>query len=114
MGNLFDHMQADTFRVVTKTFGYPATWQPANGQPQKTAQVTYKAPSAPEELGTFEYNPNTYISEYWHTDFEGLKTAVDLGQTVERLIIDGVPHIVRAVYADRDGKNMRAVLELEQ
>ena len=109
--NLFDGMQQAAFAVVARTMGYDATWLPSAGGEQQQARVLYKQPTRAEELGDWEYNPRLYLMEYWIEDFPGLKEAADDKET-EVVVINGQSHYVRAVYADWDGKNMRAILEL--
>lgn len=110
--NLFDGMQKAMFSTVTNTFGYSATWLPSTGGLTKSAKVLLNEPTKEHELAGITYTPTTYIVEWWGEDWEGLKESIDYGNS-EQVEVNGKTYDVRAVTLLYDGKNNRAVLELQ-
>jgi len=110
--NLFDGIQKSMFSVVTETFGYDATWIPSLGGVTKKAKVLLKEPSKDSELAGATYTPTTYIVEWWGEEWTGLKQAIDNGNN-EQVTINSKVYDVRSVTLLYDGKNNRAVLELQ-
>lgn len=110
--NLFDGMQKAMFSTVTNTFGYDATWLPSAGGLTKSTKVLLKEPTKEHELAGITYTPTTYIIEWWGEDWEGLKESIDYGNP-EHVEVNGKTYDVRAVTLLYDGKNNRAVLELQ-
>ena len=110
--NLFDGMQKAMFSTVTNTFGYDAAWLPSAGGSAKRARVLLKEPTKEHELAGMTYTPTTYVVEWWGEDWEGLKESIDYGNS-EQVEVNGKTYDVRAVTLLYDGKNNRAVLELQ-
>ena len=114
MQNIFDGIQKAAFAVVANTFGYPATWQPAEGGALKTAVVLYKDATEKTGLSDVDFNVDRYVMEYQRTDFDGLKQSVSNGGN-EKVIIETVTGVFREFYIRRietkyDGKTVLAIL----
>jgi len=113
--NPFDSIQAATFDVVTTTFGYNATWTPANGGAEQPAKVLYKDATDKHGLSDEDFEIERYKAEYKQEDFAGLKALVDAADTIEHIQIElseGVftDFIVREVKRKYDGKTFVAYL----
>ena len=113
--NPFDTIQAAAFDVVTTTFGYNATWTPANGGAAIAAKVLYKDATDKHGISDEDYEIERYKAEYKLEDFTGLKDLVDSADTMEHLqieLVDGVftDFIVRQIKRKYDGKTFIAYL----
>jgi hypothetical protein len=111
--NIFDNIQDAAFAIVAQTFGYTATWEPANGGEMQTAQVCYKDPSAEEGLGEVDYQNPRHTIEYHVGDFNGLKESASKKNNESiKIIMQGVTFqaAVRKCETKFDGKTIIAYL----
>lgn len=112
MGNIFDGLQKNLFKLTTTVFGYDAEWQPTAGGALQTAKVHYKKPNEIRVLDTaFEYNPENHMMEYQEGDFVGLYESVRDGGR-EFVEVEGTRFVVEQIKAYWDGKTFRADLSI--
>lgn len=110
MPNNFDKMARRTFKGVSRTMGYDATWTPSAGGDENSARVLKKDPSELINLGTddssynfFRFNPTESFCEYMDPDFPGLFELVQEGSD-ERISIEGDEYFIRSIMKAHDGR----------
>lgn len=112
--NSFDDIQDTAFDIVTKVFGYAATWLPSDGSPEQSATVLYKDATDKHDLSNVDYQIERYIMEYKEGDFTGLKNAVARGDNESVLIkMENdvtLQFLVRRTESKYDGKTIIAML----
>lgn len=114
MGNIFDQLQDNAFDTVTKTMGYPASWNPSRGGPAQTATVLYKDSTEKYELSNVEYDPLQWRMEYRYGFFTTLKEAVDDSEPeVVTISLPGgdAQFYIRKVDTSFDGKTFTAYMQ---
>lgn len=111
--NIFDNIQDSVFDTITTTFGYQATWIPADGSAQQSAKVLYKDATEKHGMSNIDIDVERYLMEYKAGDFVGLKKSVDqLENEVVRIQIKQqvLEFSVKAVDTKFDGKTLVAIL----
>lgn len=112
---VFDALQDNLFKQVQTTMGYPASWQPSVGGDLQTAIVLYNGPTEKEKLFSADYDPDKLKMEFNHSDFMGLKAAVDYDPDAEKVVITlgevDYNFKVKSVSRKWDGKTFEAYLQ---
>lgn len=114
--NIFDSIQKNVFDVATTTFGYSASWVPANPPGAiMNANVLYKDASAKMELDENDYSVEKYLMEYKKGDFAGLFESVAKANN-EKVKITFSPTEEKEFWVKRcekifDGKTIKAFLQ---
>lgn len=117
--NVFDRFQDRAFDVVSKTMGYEASWEPANGGSLQTGIVLFKNPTeANAYLGSQTYNlpefdAYSWMMEYRKGVFTGLKESVDT-RAYEYVTVNEQKFFVSKVDAIFDGRTFVARLQIHE
>ena len=114
----FDIHQRRVFSTAANLYGDPATWIPAAGGDQMTAQVLFRDPSELQGFGRKgqhlsglpEFEPDATIIEYKGGDFDGLFESVSK-KVKEYIHYGGKRWFVKKIIKKFDGQTLYASVQ---
>ena len=114
MPNPFDKIREAIHDTTTKVFGESCSWTPSTGGAAQVAQVNFKNPDKPDDLGSmgmeFEWLAWDTRMEYRVSQFPTLKALVSTNSR-EIVTINGTDYRVTKVVRVFDGSTFYAKLE---
>lgn len=107
----FDSLKIKVFDIITKNFGYAASWTSSESGVTYTVNVGYKDPSEAEKLsGIPDWDPDIPYMEYRIDHFPGLKKLVDNSKPEVVVIDKKGTFVVQEVKTKSDGDTFVARL----